>query len=213
MKKALNPFLLLLILIFTASCYRVTKVTQRDLFLDPAEKVSLTAQCREINSSGNILELLAEIKNETKVAFAILEHGDVEDQAIKLEKIANSVEKKAAIVMSLSKTEWTTEMWNYEAQWTVNKNDFTGLIDPPVEIGFKITDFEIQDIFFAGVRRSDLINKFSIHGNRREVVVSYKAQGTSLELCQMNRTLMVILKAKYKNFANNSQRYFNLTID
>ncbi len=211
MKKVMNALLILGTLSF-AGCYKTKSESQLVFKLDPKEKETLTKQCREMNSYGDIMQLLAEINAETKEVLRLLEAEDMRQNEARITELADSIDKKSYAVISLSREEWIERKWNFEAKWVINKQDFKDVLGTHIN-QFEITGVDLQKIFFHGEEREDLRDNVKVVEGDNEIRISYKNKGSSLELCQLNKTMMILLDVNYRNVVNRNHRYFNLNLD
>jgi hypothetical protein len=205
--------LLLCLFVTMMSCHKVVKEKQLTFNLNEAEKKALDLECAEINSTGDIFKLLAEIKSETKEALKIIEGENLSREEERVTRIAESINRKAEMVLNLSKPEWTHERWSYEASWVLNREDFNDLLGTHVKKGFEITNVQMQDIYFLGEKKNELLTNITIDKKYNKVTINYKNTGSSLELCQLHKTLMIFMKVDYRNIVNDNKRFFNLTLD
>lgn len=196
-----------------SGCYKTVNEKQFSLKLSEGEKNALMADCKEINSSGNIMTLLSEIKSLTDEAVLILEGEDLIKKEERIRNLAEAIDKKTKQVLTLSKSEWSSMRWGYEVKWVLDRQDFDDLLGAHFKKGFAITKAKVQGVSFLGEKRDDLIGEVLMSKKADKIVVSYKNTGSSLELCQLNRTMMIFMKLNYRNITNNNERYFNLKIN
>lgn len=180
--------------------------------MNPEELKTLNAQCQEIKTEGDIYELLRSIKMETNRAFALLDEENPQEHADEVATIAESINQKTKRVLNLSKTEWTNSNWNHLVSWRINSEDFKDLIGTKFNKGFSILNAEIESVSIHGKKRNDLISKINLHKKYNLIDVNYENKSSSLDICQLEKTLVVTLRVDYRNIKNQSTRYFNLTV-
>jgi hypothetical protein len=211
MKKLLNVLLVMCCFTLT-SCYKTKVVSQMDFDMDENEKETLMQQCDEMSSYGDVMQILHEIKSETNEVLQLLSTEDMRMNEKRVSALVDSINKKSYLVIALSRSEWVDQRWNFEAKWSIDKNDFKDVLG--VHVGqFKITKAQLQKVFFHGEQREDLLQNVSITEGDNQIVINYKNRGSSLELCQLHKTLMILVDVNYKNITNKNHRYFNLTLD
>lgn len=207
-------FIVALTLLMTLSgCYKTKVETQAKLIMNEDEQEHLFNECKVINKSGDILNLLSEIKHETDDVFKLLEGDDILSSQNKVKELASSIDKKSKAVIFLSNTDWVSSIWNYEKVWEINNDDFNDTIGAHVKNGFTITNSIIQKVYFMGEERSDLLDKIIMKREGNNIQISYKNIGSSLELCQLQKTLMILVEVSYRNITNRNHRFFNLTLN
>lgn len=206
--------LLLLLMLSLTSCYKTITEKQIAFAMDETEKDKLFTVCNEINAQGDIQRLLFEIKKKTREAIVLLGDGeDIPKKSDRIEEIALSVDEMTKKVISLSRTEWVSDQWNYEVSWSIDKNDFDDLLGTRFSRGFEISDTKLHDIIYMGEKRNDLAPNISWTQNGNVIELKYKNSGTSLELCQLHKTLMILIEVKYRHIKNKNVRFFNLTLN
>jgi hypothetical protein len=199
--------------ILMSGCFKTIVAKQSTLEMNAIDKNSVGNACKEINSQGDIFKLLKEIKNDTNEVIKILEDGDLPSKEARVTEIASKVDQKTKLVLTLSKAEWVSNQWTYEVKWNVDEEYFDDLLGAHIKNGFDLKKAVIQDVYFMGEKRADLIKKMKLVKDGNTFFVTYKNKASSLELCQLHKTLMVIVKVDYRNITNRNERFFNLMID
>lgn len=193
-------------------CFKTVREGQFLLRVNDVEKETILNECREINAEGDIMKLLAEIKEETDEVIAILESDNLKDARLRIETLADDIDVKTKKVISLSRENWIQSKWDYEAKWILNHEDFKDLWGTHIKRGFELKDVKLQDIYLMGEKRSDLLSNIVLVKKGNMVEITFKNYGSSLEICQLNKTLMILTKANYRNIKNKNIRYFNLIL-
>lgn len=211
MKTLLKLFALTFCLLF-GGCYKTVTEGQFLLKVNNVEKETVLNECREINAEGDIMKLLAEIKEDTNEVIGILEGDDLEGSRSRIESLADGIDAKTKKVISLSRVSWVNSKWNYEVKWILDREDFKDLWGTHVKYGFELKEAKLQDVYLMGEKRSDLLSHISLNKKGNAVEITLKNHGSSLEICQLNKTLMILAKANFRNIKNNNIRYFNLIL-
>lgn len=193
-------------------CYKTVTEGQFVLKINDAEKETLLNDCRQINAEGDIMKLLAEIKADTNEVIGILEGDDIEGARAQVETLADGIDIKTKKVISLSRGNWVDSRWDYEAKWMLNREDFKDLWGTHIKNGFQLNRAKLQDVYFMGEKRSDLLGNVNLVKKGNTVEVTFKNRGSSLEICQLNKTLMIMAETNYRNIKNRNVRYFNLIL-
>ena len=211
--KTLMKLLLLAMSLSMAGCYKTKSVKQIRFNMDAQDKEILMGQCEEMKSFGDINELLKEIKKDTKTLLSLLEDEDMLKNKSGISKLAERIDMNSKGVIALSKNEWIESRWDFEAEWVIDKEDFNDVVGTHIKKAFLIKDASLQKIYFHGEERIDLLNNITVTQKYNNVNIRYKNRGNSLELCQLHKTMMVLVNVKYRNITNINNRYFNLSLN
>lgn len=211
----MRPTTCLLVLIFSLAlggCYKTVTEKQLTLKMNKEEKEILQKECTEINSQGDIMKLLAEIKRDTNEVIGILEGDNLEAEESRIEILADRIDQKTKLVLSLSRDSWVKERWDFEVKWLLDREDFKDLWGSHLKNGFQITRAKLQDAYLMGEKRSDLLDHVRLTRRGSRVEIFYQNRGSSLEICQLQKTLMIMAEVNYRNITNKNVRYFNLIV-
>jgi hypothetical protein len=164
-------------------------------------------QCDLINKTGDIFNLLGEIRRDTREIILILDEGKAAKPETLIEVLADNIRRKSELVTELSKNEWTTPDVRHEINWLMSKDDFRNTFE-----NFSFSSFKVEKIFFKGEERPDLKKqiRFSLEGNK--LYVKYLNAATLLEYCQLNETLMIVVEVKYLNSRYLNTKFVNLYV-
>jgi hypothetical protein len=226
--KYLNKLLLIFIIINTTACRNTINQVQDSLSMDSMKRSELISQCNEIDSEGNIFELLKEIKGETDDALSILSTENLIVKRPDIEEIASSINDKSNAVISLSKNEWVTRKWDTEISWSLKRFNFDDILVNNIKDRFEIISAKLVDVYYLGEKRNDLIDYITISVTHDDfqikdksgqtiikpenymVNINYKNTASSLELCQLHQTMMIIVEVEYRNKLMKNKSVFNL---
>jgi hypothetical protein len=203
--------IILLMGLFLLGCVNPKSERNINFIMEPSELIVLKAHCEEINSHGDILLLLQEIKRDSKEVLQILEVPGKGARA-ELSELAARISENSRRISHLSKSEWTTERWQQEVVWRIDEEDFSKSIGTYFDNGFSILNASIESLYLMGLPRDDLNSKFSIEHEGNVVLVKYKSLGSSLELCQLQKTLIVILDVYTRSVKARKHQYFSLNV-
>lgn len=176
------------------------------------EEQTISQHCSEIESQGDIFELLRLIKLNTDEVFGILERGNSLDQGEELSLLAKDIQEKSDKVIFLSRSEWTINQWEEKITWELDRRDFKSVLGKLFAGGFEILEPTIHSVYYQGQERNDLKEKLQLQSDSGSIVVTYHNRSSSLELCQLQKTMMIILEVKFRNLKWITTRYFNLYI-
>lgn len=204
MKKLIS---LLAFCLFNSSCVISIPQTGIAPYRMPDGIKEIYRQCDLINKTGDIFNLLGEIRRDTREIILILEEGKEREPETLIEVLADNIRRKSELVTELSKKEWTTPDVRHEINWLIRKEDFRNTVE-----NFSFDTFKVEKIYFKGEERPDLKKqiRFSLEGNK--LYVKYLNSATLLEFCQLNETLMVVVEVKYLNSRYLNTKFLNLYV-
>lgn len=203
MKKTM---LLFIIGLLNISC--VVNVPQNGTrpYHGPEEAKRIAQECKQINNTGDIYDLLSDIRQDTGKIISIINEGS-NNQESKIQMLADEIKRNSALVTELSKTEWTTPNVRHEVTWSVSKENFG-----KTSSNFYIKSSQVHKVFFLGEEREDLKKRIDVTPQGDKLFIKYMNSATMLEFCQLNETLMVVLEVKYIGLRYINTKYFNLYV-
>ncbi|PJB53060.1 MAG: hypothetical protein CO099_09190 [Bdellovibrio sp. CG_4_9_14_3_um_filter_39_7] len=208
MRFFLIPSMLLLPLAF--SCVKNIDKSAMSINTNDEERVELLQHCEELESKGDILGQLNDIKQLMGDLFDLLEDLKADDDFTEAIKISKRINLLITEVQSKLEPQFTTARWNYEVQWKIDRTDFNDLLGAQFQRGFKITKFIPKSATFLGRENDEMLGKLKIRQDGNRLFFTFESIGSSLELCQLNRTRMMVIEVHYKNLVNHNFRRFNL---
>lgn len=203
---------LILVIIFSlASCVKNVDKYSHRLILNKDDQTILNKQCHEIEQIGDLSEYLRFIKQETNKMFQLIDEMDDEiDNTEKIivisEKISEAVEKARALIGE----DYTAPRWNYEVKWQINQKDFKKFIGNYLPNGLEVTKIKPISASLFGERNDELLKGLRYKFAKKNVDFSYKNKGSSLEICQLQKTRMLLVEVHYRHTIGNNKRFFNL---
>ena len=203
---------LLIILLSLTGCIKTKNESNSSFKMSKEELTILKSHCESIKNEGDIFALLKSIKSQTQRALLLTGEEHPENHVEEIKKIAEDIDDKTKRVLNLSKEEWTDLRWEHQVRWTINREDFKDLIGTRFKKGFRITESKIESIVLNGQRRNDLKSFIKVKPGYSTLELIYDNLGSSLELCQLQKTLVVTMKVSYRHIKNENVRYFNLTV-
>lgn len=200
----INSKLLLISLVFLFGCIKNKPERNISFDMSQSEYEDLKKECAEISSNGDILVLLNEIKKDTRKIFKLLGVPNPTESKEEITILADGIADKSQKVITLSKHEWTMDRWKHEIKWRIDEGDF--------KKRSQILDQKVDSIYFMGEQRDDLKDKIFILKNGNNLMISLKKPGSALEICQLQKTLNIIVEVKLKSIKSIKKRYFNLNV-
>ena len=158
--------------------------------VEGVEENILRSECLAIAEAGNVYELLAQIKFDTKKVLSYLEKRDPRSKTERIEFLAERILQNSELVKSLAKNEWNTPVGESVISWHIDR----------------ATSIEVLEIYFQGKKRDDLLK--NVHSNG--TFVEYKSQATFLEYCQFNQTLLLVVRVK---IPGKKSKFYNLYVN
>jgi len=208
MKYSSISFIFILSLIF--SCVKNVDKSALSIKTNDAEKLELLQHCEDLESQGDILYQLTDIKQLMGDLFDLLEDLKADDDFTEAIRISKRINQLILAVQSKLEPQYTTARWNYEVQWKIDRTDFNDLLGAQFQRGFRITKFKAKSASFLGRKNNEMLKNLKIKQDGNRLFFSFESVGSSLELCQLNRTRMIVVEVHYKNLVNNNFRRFNL---
>lgn len=207
----MNFFILIICLCFLSyGCVQPKTESNVTFLMDPTEYNILQSHCEEINSQGDILSLLQEIKLDVQKVLRLLKSPGKSTRS-QLSYLAEQIEVKSFKIQTLSKVEWSTEKWNHEIIWKIDEKDFGKWADRLRE-SFIFGEAQIESIYFMGLKRDDLKGKMTFEYSDSGVLVKFKSLGSALELCQLQKTLIIVLDIHVENSNFKKHQLFSLNV-
>lgn len=199
-------FILLALTSMSVGCIRI-KSSQDVRSAPEANEDDIQRSCRVINETGNIFELLRQIKFDTRRVITLVSGPSPADQAPEIERLAQEVHLNSDLVMKLAQKDWNYPVVTSEINWRIQDKDLP--YHPRV---VRIKGAEVLKIFFQGSERADLKERLKIILQGPDLLVSYKGLSTLLEHCQFNETLMIVLEVRYRGPLGVRSKFFNLYV-
>lgn len=203
----------IILLFFLSSCISNKAEWSSRFGQDTSENAQIKTTCQEIEKTGDIFSLLEEIKFLTNDILQIIDSDHPENQYNEVARLSAEVHSRTKKVLQLSQSEWTHAKWNYQVSWLINRFDFKKSLGTHLPNGFELIGADIQDLYFQGEKRADLKEKLKISLVEQEFIVEYENIGSSLELCQLYKTMMIVIAINYRNLNGYKTRYFNLYLN
>jgi hypothetical protein len=199
------------VLINLSGCLKTKTSRQSSYGLSNTDKAEVQGICEAMEAHGDIWALLRKIKRDTNQVLEILESPEAETQVSEISKLAEGISEASVKVQELAKAEWTEQKYEHGVRWDIDAYDFKDLIGTKVG-GFVIRDFQLNDVYFLGKKRPDLKMQIQVSKDYDGIHVKYESKTSALDLCQLEKTLMVVIEVRYKNVFAQGTRYFNLIV-
>lgn len=185
--------------------------SQSGYSLSPNDKYQVSRECIEMQKNGNIFALLEKIKISTNHILSLLEQKDVTQYEQEIFAHADIISKVSKNVQELSKSEWSVSKYNRQISWTIDQNDFKNFFK--IDTGwFKFDNAKVIDVFLAGKNSPELKKNIFVINLGDKIQINYITKASALELCQIEKTLMIVLEVNHDNLLKTVTRYFNLIV-
>lgn len=176
------------------------------LQLGGTERQELIKQdCKDISAHGSILDHLEGISRSTEEVLTLLETKNPLLYQHRIEELASVIKTKAAMVHELSKPEWTDSKWVTRLGWFFFPDPRPG--------NWQIKDIKVETVYLLGERRDDLAAKVEFWERLGWINVNMERHASSLELCQLQKTLMVVFKVTLTSGKRERTYFYNLYIN
>lgn len=198
----MKSFLLFICLLSSSCVKNVEQFSMRSYFFSG----SVDNECQKIQSTGDIYELLAAIKTDTKAVLKLLDGKSSKDLEVKIGNLANNIDVNATKVMQLSKVEWNDPYLRYSIIWKLDDSHFGSR-------NLYVYNPTVKNVYFLGKEHPELVSRVKITQRGNDIVIEYINLATMLEYCQLNETLMIVLEMNYGNDRNPKSLFFNLNVN
>lgn len=205
--------ILMSILLFSfilCSCIKNVDKSALSIHTNDQESRDLKQHCDELESKGDVINQIQDINHLTEDLLSLLEEAKVDDDFSEILKVSDRISKLIEIIISQLDQRYITPRWNYDISWKIDRTDFNDLLGAQFKKGFKIVDAKLKSASFYGHQRDDLLKDLKMRQDGNRLYFNYIGLGSSLELCQLNRTRMFLVEVDYKNIVNRNLRRFNL---
>jgi hypothetical protein len=200
---------LFIILILSVGCIRNVDKNSFILHLNEDEFESVTRLCQELGEIGHIREHLLMMQLLADEFLALVDDY-ANDHVNRLSEIGQKVNAHSAAIRRLISDEYLVEQFSYSVEWKVESKDFKKFLGRYLPKGFELIHIEKVDASYAGVSSPELLDDLGVSFGRRWIQAEYKAIGSALEICQLQTTRMLVIRADYRHLAHTNSRFFNL---
>ncbi len=204
-----STIIILLCLLFTG-CIRNIDKQAYELTLTQADEDALWKSCREIDQIGNLSEYMRLIKLETDLMLELIDNLEIHDSAAEVIELNDSIAENINEARKLIDVSYTTPQWQYQVKWRVDRKDFKGLIGNYLPKGFKIQSIRPVTARLFGEEADHLLSGLKYAQKGKSIEFTYAGLGSSLEICQLQKTRMIVVEVSYRNVVNHNKRIFNL---
>lgn len=195
-----------------SACLKAKTETHSSYNLSAKDKAELRNECTEMFKNGDINSLLNTIKMNRNQIMRLLELENFIDYEKEISRLADSISEACDKVKALGKPEWNFSKFDRKISWTVDQKDFKNVFKINTE-SFSFDDVKVLGISLSGQKRTDLEKNISMLNRGDYLQISYTNKASALELCQLEKTLMIVLEVKHDGFIKTYTRYFNLIIN
>lgn len=177
--------------------------------MEPDAEIQLRMDCQRMNEISDIKELLNQIHLKSNLALKLSSEPDPTQHLKEIDILGAEIHKYALQVESLLKPDWTDSKWQYQARWSITNHDLA-----TAHIGklLKVKNIKIQNVVLEGVARPDLMNAVRVKANSNIIEIGILKTANSLEICQMQKTFVIVLSVQYRVLLKDFTKYFKLTL-
>lgn len=175
------------------------------------QELLLADECYAINEIGEIKVVLAEL-NEFSKELTDLELSKNPDAYLeRVQELRALILERVRLAKKLLKEDWTNGKWVVETNWKITSEGLIKAKSELADIFIKMEEFELTGLELGGIERSDLYPLIEIQTPeaKNEMEITLIREASTLELCQMNSSLMVKGKLKFnfdgKDFTSKVQ--------
>ena len=207
MKKQLTVLSVILCSFMLLGCLQ-EKEGER-IAMEPSAEIQLKNDCQSMNEISDIKELLSQIHLKSDLAIKLSSVPDPRQHLKEIDILGEEIHKYALQVESLLKPEWTDSKWQYQARWSITNHDLS-----TAHIGklLKVKNIKIQNVVLEGVARPDLMKAVRVKTNPNLIEIGILKTANSLEICQMQKTFVIVLSVQYRVLLKDFTKYFKLTL-
>lgn len=193
-----------------SGCLHLKTESQSSFYMSPQQEIEVNGICSDMLLDGNILSLLQNIKTTTDHVLNLIE-SDPTHNRDKISKLANEITSDTEKVKSLSRPEWTETKYDHVLGWLIDDRDFNDSAETHLN-QFKLIGAELINIYFMGQIRNDLKSKLLLNFDPSGIQIQFRNKTSAMDLCQLEKTLMIVVKVKSKRLFSKNSRYFNLIV-
>jgi hypothetical protein len=210
MKTFIRLIFITTTMLSAVSCMRPIK--QDQIQFSGHDLESINSECELIKNEGSILDLIKVIKMNHKKVMTLLERNDPSLEIDKIKELALSSKESGEKIRSLIRSDWSKGKWNQEISWSIHKSDFSPTTGAHIPQGFKMLDAEIDSIYFMGEEREDLRGQISFELVNGVVRVKFSTLASSLDVCELQRSLVIVTAIKFRSLNSIYKQWFNLNV-
>lgn len=194
-------FLYFLLLSLSVACVENTPYTTQQLG-GPEKKQLILNDCREIAKHGDMIEHFELIDRNTKELLALLGAKNPFSQEARIHELVDELKMSSKSAMELARPEWTKEKWSSILGWS--------FFPEPKPGNWFIYQVKVHSVYLMGENRNDLIPHLEYTERGGWLYVSFQRYLSSLELCQLQKTLMVVFEIKFQSGKRTRTYLYNL---
>lgn len=176
-----------------------------------AQEQALQRQCLDMRRQGDYFEVKRRFDRGISELLELSK--DEPKRALKrAEVLVKQIEKDAERLRELARPEWNSELWPVEYGWDLVPEDFDCYGINKRGDGFRIRAIEVVDSRVYGRPFGPPATiKTKVH--KRMATVRMKIPSTTFELCEMSRSIGILLKVRYECYGFRGDKDFVLKLD
>lgn len=209
--QAIRSAILGSIVVLITGCLH-TKSEQQEVYKLTTEDEKIVSDiCFQVTQTGDLWALITRIKAHSREVLSLLSSKNVKSEEKRIAFLADEISSDTKKVQSLSRVEWNTPLYPREIVWKIDETDFPDLIAVRLK-KFNITSVTIKELYVHGERRDDFMNQVKINEASGAYEVRYSNVATGLELCELDKTLVLVVEVQFRNLLIQDSRIFSLYI-
>lgn len=203
---------MILLLMLLTSCLRYKNLSFARVDASQEVLTTLKSSCKSLTKDYDVADQIKEIKRNFGQIMSYLRSEDPTSFEDEITGLATEIKESSRHIAQMVAPEWSTPRWKYHYSWKLTKRDFRPNVGSYFPRGVKITHVEVVGVYLFGDKRDDLKEHIQIMQKKRSFEVNLHHLASSLDLCQLNRTLIITVKARFKSLKMNKTKHFNLYV-
>ncbi len=180
-----------------AVCAMITELPKFDYVrsqrfsMTKSQELTLAKECEEMNSYGKISALMSDLNSKAEELAAMRIAHDPHAYQNRISELESEIRQTVKAAKAILRPEWSEMKWPYRATWNLAVRNFSDIDQQIIEYAFEMTDFELASIQLGGIEREDLYPLLKVTADKENISITLEKKASSLELCQLQSTLMI----------------------
>jgi hypothetical protein len=197
--RFISKALLLAVMILLSSCMKTMEFSHVQFDHSIAEMEALKADCKEISNEGSLLHLLSSLKDSHDEILNLVGRPNPIQEEYRVRELANSIKETGERITSLVKPDWTTTMWAQTIAWNLDQKEFKNV--------------KVHSVYSMGQEVKMYHDEILLHKDGGKIIITLNHVGSSLEICQLQKTFLIMLEVQVKNIHWVKKKFLGLTIN
>lgn len=198
--KSAQTIVYLAIVLALSGCRKVIRPTDTYYAHTPDELAELQMKCDELENEPSIMDLLQQIKMAHKEMLYYIGLPDPLREVQRIEAISAEIQATGEKITSYVDPAWTDARWSQVSTWEIYLSRNT-----------KIYEAAVESIFYLGRKNDFLKEKILVSHEGNKIVITLNNEASTLELCEFQKSLFIIIEAKYQRRSWNKKQFFTLS--